>query len=471
MAQSTGRAYSVDVRVAQQSAKARAAGALRYISRHITRSAAKSTLTIAVALFFVIALGWLQAAVKRSETEIDRLYDTVIVSAAVKVKGDIPTGSELGNVIRRATVYDIFGTGYAGDPYIEAGYGYAMVLPTCEDGSVPGDWDALAGYDESVDIWKNTDSLNPLLAFNDVELFAKQHSQNFSDKLPGAARRLENGATIGDFNVEYTDGYDISSFVFNEGEPIPVILSKATMEKYNLSLGDRAYLNTLGDLSRLARPKGDWEQTPVVVIGVHNSNIIGKGRPVQDAVLAPLAYLEYLRGDDAAYIAFNFEIDPEYNREIDSAKKELRDIVKRYRAGWVSLELYMQDEELKTVVGSMEQNLALLRLLYPVAIALSVAIGLGLALLLVLQNAKNAAIMRVLGSTKKRSLLVLGAQQLVVCIIGLAAGLCALVALGWGFGQSAIRALLYLAGAALGSITGGMLVTNRPPLQLLQVKE
>jgi len=131
----------------------------------------------------------------------------------------------------------------------------------------------------------------------------------------------------------------------------------------------------------------------------------------------------------------------------------------------------MYDEELRTVVGSMEENLSLLRLLYPVAIAVSLIIGIGLSMLLMLQNAKNAAIMRVLGSPKNRTLLILCTEQLIVCLFGLLFGLCLSAIAGWGAGASVIIAVLYLSGVFIGSAVGGLLVINRPPLELLQVKE
>jgi ABC-type antimicrobial peptide transport system permease subunit len=121
----------------------------------------------------------------------------------------------------------------------------------------------------------------------------------------------------------------------------------------------------------------------------------------------------------------------------------------------------------------MEQNLSLLKLLYPVAIVLSAIIGLGLSLLLMLQNAKVAAIMRVLGTSKKKSRTTLCAEQTVVCLLGLAIGLVVLAILGWGFGfaSSLFLAWIYLAGTSIGTVVGTTIVTNRPPLELLQVKE
>ena len=125
------------------------------------------------------------------------------------------------------------------------------------------------------------------------------------------------------------------------------------------------------------------------------------------------------------------------------------------------------------VVIPMEQNLSLLKLLYPIAIALSAIIGFGLSLLLMLQGAKVAAIMRVLGTTRAKSRATLCTEQAVVCLFGLVLGLAVLAAMGWGFGfvSSLGLAAVYLAGAATGSVAGAVVVTNRPPLELLQVKE
>jgi ABC-type antimicrobial peptide transport system permease subunit len=96
---------------------------------------------------------------------------------------------------------------------------------------------------------------------------------------------------------------------------------------------------------------------------------------------------------------------------------------------------------------------------------------LGRKLLIALQNSKNAAILRVLGTTKRRTLAVICAEQLFVCLFGLAIGLCTVMILGWGGAAALALAGLYLAGMLVGAVVGGAIITGRPPLELLQVKE
>jgi len=187
----------------------------------------------------------------------------------------------------------------------------------------------------------------------------------------------------------------------------------------------------------------------------------------------PVEALEYIVGDELRYISIRFEIDPVYNREMTRIQDEITEIAEHIGAGDVDLGLFLDDEELRLVVIPMEQNLLLLRLLYPVAIALSAIIGLGLSVLLMLQNAKIAAIMRVLGTSKRKTRTTLSVEQMMICLFGLALGLILLTVIGWGFGfaSSLVLAGIYFAGAAIGTIAGAVIITNKAPLELLQVKE
>ena len=154
-----------------------------------------------------------------------------------------------------------------------------------------------------------------------------------------------------------------------------------------------------------------------------------------------------------------------------TVKDKLAEVAKQQGAGWVPLQLDLYDEELNMVIKPMEQNLSLLRILYRIAIILSLVIGLGLSVLLTLQNAKNASIMRVLGTTKKRTLAMLCAEQIVVCLFGLAAGICVIAFAGWGVEPSALSTGLYFLCTLIGAVAGGILVAYRPPLELLQTRE
>jgi hypothetical protein len=102
-----------------------------------------------------------------------------------------------------------------------------------------------------------------------------------------------------------------------------------------------------------------------------------------------------------------------------------------------------------------------------------VAITFIFNIILMLQNAKNAAIMRVLGGSKGRSRVVLWLEPISVNFCGLIIGFLIVSVLGWGSGLSSTLVLigLFFIGSMVGSLMGVVLITNRAPLDLLQVKE
>jgi ABC-type antimicrobial peptide transport system permease subunit len=114
--------------------------------------------------------------------------------------------------------------------------------------------------------------------------------------------------------------------------------------------------------------------------------------------------------------------------------------------------------------------------LYPVVIGVSVLIGAGLCFLLLLQATREAAILRVLGTTKMSVRLALIIEPLVLSILGGLLGL-GISRLLWMSSDLASEvplltaAGLYLAGVMAGSVTGAISVTNKKPIELLQVKE
>jgi hypothetical protein len=268
-----------------------------------------------------------------------------------------------------------------------------------------------------------------------------------------------------DMEIIFASGYGADSFVFSEGELIPVILAGTVIEIYDIELGDTVYL------AKTFEETHKWTLIEARAIGMHNQNII-RGDFLSASIM-PLAALEYLMEEDTGYIMFHFEIPTEYSREINRIREEFTAIMERPDAGWAELNIIIRDQELRRVAAPMEQTLSILRMLYPVVIGASIIIGLGLAMIFMIQSAKNAAVMRVLGGTNRKTRITLIVEQLLICMIGLAVGLAVLIITGWGFGLASSLMLmgLYVIGVLIGAVSGAVLVTNRPALDLLQVKE
>jgi len=118
----------------------------------------------------------------------------------------------------------------------------------------------------------------------------------------------------------------------------------------------------------------------------------------------------------------------------------------------------------------------LLATLFPIAVTAAVLIGATVPLLIIIQSTKEAAIMRILGTTKKRTRCILAFEQILLCVIGLICAAGGLVVYNAGlFAEStpllAVCGVLYLLGGAAAALAASVSVTSRKVLELLQVRE
>jgi ABC-type antimicrobial peptide transport system permease subunit len=110
----------------------------------------------------------------------------------------------------------------------------------------------------------------------------------------------------------------------------------------------------------------------------------------------------------------------------------------------------------------------LLTALFPIAVAAAVLIGAAVPILIIIQSSKEAAIMRVLGTTKKRTVAILALEQIILCILGIGiAGSVLFI-----YSRTIIMGvLIYLIANIIASIIAAAVTTNKKALELLQVKE
>ena len=291
---------------------------------------------------------------------------------------------------------------------------------------------------------------------------------SLSDRLSGIFAKLRGKGRLTDADIDATARE----------------IRRALLEEENLNLGDTAALTE-------SFGHGMSTETFVTaqIIGVFDgglSRAVNRFGDHRNIIVMPLAALQYhLYGHwffetwetyGLTYMTVHINIDTARNRQLASLPPLVESALMLNSLGeWIGeipLELIMNDDELRNVIEPMEQNLALLRVLYPIAIGVAIVLSVGLSLLIMLQNAKNVAVMRVLGKPRIKAQFALCIEQIMVCIAGTVLGLVALLVVGVTFGVEPLGlAALYLAGATVGSAAGAFVISAKTPLELLQVRE
>jgi len=175
--------------------------------------------------------------------------------------------------------------------------------------------------------------------------------------------------------------------------------------------------------------------------------------------------------DQYYYMTARFTFDPLKNRELLQRGLELEKMVNSKNTERL-YKLTIWDEQLHRIIEPMERNLSFLKIIYPVAVAVFSLIGLALNFLILILRAKEAAIMRVLGCTKNKVRIIFTTEHLLLCIMGTISGLIITASLHGGVSISTlINILIYLVSCIAGTISASYSVTNKVPLELLQVKE
>ena len=406
-----------------------------FMFRHLTRSPGKSVLGVTIALFFILVFGWLSESIFQSQETVERLYDTTIVEAWAQ-----------SDIINRRSIDALRDSGFIENYFIEAAHDMSFIVPTAADGSFPDYWDEIIDYNHLLSFRNNWPVLNSLFAFNDLSLFIEENTLEGFDGL----------------DIQFKPGFNPESdFVYTAGEPVPIIIAESISQRRGVYLGDYVYIGYTATTVH-------WVSgVPAQVVGIHNGHIMRAH--TGDSFLMPSDKFEDMLGSIARFTDFRFTVRPEYNRQIAEVQEYLSQAATRYDS-WLTLAFL--DWILYAVVGVASQALLLLQLVYPIAIGASLFIAGGLNMLLMLQNAKKAAIMRVLGTGKGKTLAALVLEQLLLTVAGVTPGVIALFVMGIYFDMALVIAIgLYLGIVLCGALIGAFIIVNRPPLAMLQVKE
>jgi ABC-type antimicrobial peptide transport system permease subunit len=416
----------------------------QYVVHHVLRSRLKSFLTLAVALGFVLAAGWIRQTIERSRIEIDRLYDTTVVEADVLLADQTILSS-----------LELSGKG--------SGFAY---LKTIE--GVLNSGFIKSNILEAATVWTKIKKLEPPETIASVfPVYAYDGSEAFYSGLADPD------------SLVFVAGWDMDRFAQPrtleeiQKDGIPALFPSGLLEQLQLEVGQQI------------RITDQFNNTyPCMIIGKYSegraTTTVGGKIPwffsPTESILISLSALEAMERSQTRFTVAHFTLDPTKNRQLSQFRTDIEAVLKAYGAGIAELRIIVWDEELRIVVAQLEKNISLLSVLYPVVMAVSVLNGASLCFLLLLQTAKEAAILRVLGTTRTAVRLTLIAEPLFLSILGVIIGLGIARLLWMTSGLVAaepllIAASLYLAGVLAGLVASAIAVTNKKPIELLQVKE
>lgn len=414
----------------------------RYALRQALRSGVKSILILAIALGFIFASGWLSQTMQRSQSEIDQLYANTVVEADI-LPADPSASQPLDSVphgngfVYLNTVNSILDSGYVISSNLEAESLWSKIQPAGSQ----------SGLNGSI----------PVYAYENPEAL----TSGLAD--PGS--------------LVFASGWDATLFARQwtlediQKEGIPMLFPSSLLDQSQLEMGEQVKVAEMSGSVYPGVIVGRYSGGRAVTVNHVKTTVIGS-----EPILIPLTVLEVMERSRTAFTVAHFVLDPAKNRELSQVSAEIEKVIKAPGAGTRDLSFMVWDEQLRVVVSQLEKNLSILKVLYPVVMAVSALIAAGLCFLLLLQKSREAAILRVLGTTRAAVRLALIAEPLCLSILGVIIGL-GLSTLLWissgsvPLGSLLTGAGLYLAGALAGLVGGAIVITHKKPLELLQVKE
>lgn len=408
---------------------------LRFIWCHITRAKLKSILSIFLAAGFTLGLAAIQLSIVGSQERVDWLYENTVVEAELLL-ADTTQDTHVAGFLRQTTIDTLLDSGYVTGAYLEGSTKGAVVhyMPGMEDS-------------QGLHVTQENTIKKTVRAFADESVF------------------LSPAGSGGAVTITYLDGWDGSLFAgdWAADQLFPVVLPRDVYTQFDDKIG----LSCKG--FRVCEVAGYYEGE----VAVHTGE--------SDPVLIPLsAYQDMGTTYSIPYCKAHVTLPASLNRNLEKFNKVISDIANSQYSSMFPLRAVIWDEELRLAVAPLENSIELMRVLYPVTLMLSMMVAAGIALLYVMTSAKEAAIMRVLGTTKRRSAAMLALQNVLTSLAGLLLGLLGILAytgrmqpeLLASFARtSVVCALLYLLATVIGAGVSSMVVTSRNPLELLQVKE
>ena len=429
---------------------------LRFVWRHVSRARVKSLLAVALAAGFTVGLGAIRLSIAANRQEVDRLYETTSVSIEL-TKADSTQTTTAGSFLFEDTAQSILDTGFITDTYLE-GANYCQVF------LYDGPWE------RETNLFINPDqqTKRTIRSIDNAEAFLT------------AGSGMDASITyLGDWTAElFAENWAEKDAQAPDSDPVrfPMVVPKETYDEYGLQPGDSMGVACKGRF-HMCEIAGYYEGE--VAGEYHNGPEVHVYYDESAPILMPTSALRSMV-KNMLYSKAVFTVDPAKNRELDAFRAVVDELANTPRIGGVPVRTILRDEELRLAIEPIENSIRLMEVLYPVALVLSLLAAAGVSVLFVMLSAKEAAILRVQGTTRFRTVLMLSLQQVFTCFAGLLAGLIGILLYIGGTRPDLLTGLapgaalcagLYLTAGVTGAAVSSAAVTGKNPLEMLQVKE
>lgn len=434
---------------------------------HILRSKITSMLLIILAGVFVFSLLWMNYLTIKNNDLIDRAYKENIITGDIIIRegGSSKVGA---GPINRRHIENLFETGLV-DDYTAIAEMFYPELYIDRDGIVEK---YEAGEKDTVHFLTRKPTF---VAYASNKSYNSQNGGMALTEL-----NFVEGHSLEDFDKEYRGDYSnhLNPIIVNEDgkEGFPILVSNSAMEHFNLELGNKVFLEPNLQLRNLSI------ESYGTIVGTfkeieQDKDLYGYSKINRelDLFIYPISALQSIERE-LYYNKLEFEFKSEKNKELMERKEEIRKIVSNNPFNNHPTELRLWDGELTNVIGSLEKSLSLLEVLYPVTLILSVILAGILAFMMVLRRTLDVSILRILGVKGKEVQWNLFRENLLLVLIGIVASSIIVFAITTNsfpidLTKYAMVCGGYLLGTIVGLILGILRVTNRKPLEMLQVKE
>jgi len=406
--------------------------------------------------FNVVAIAFFLYTISSNNSRVDYLYHNTLVTGSIVRQDTLAvTTKSIEPLVSAGAVSRLHGTGFLQDLYLE-------ILD--QRHAIVSSFLYYEYYDEILAGNHNNylrNRIYNMLVINDFDTFV-QHNE------PDLIQTIVPGEPPfrGPLVIEFAEGF-CNADLKNSSDTIPMLFHTAFLERYGYSIGDYLYAFNMSYGTFL----------PIHVIGsIMGGHPLSFGRfpevSVPFMVMHHDVYLD-ISTVIPGYATVKFTIDPTMNHELDYFRSEVEGFLafSLSRANErVPIRLHLDDQELRYIVIPLEQNLNLLRQLWPVVLTVTCLLSGAVSFLLMIQKAKLAAILRVMGTSKKQTRLLLLVQQIIICVLGVVIG----GAIGFTIGFSSgffLAVALILCITVINSLISISLITNRQLLTLIQLKE